>query len=75
MLYRIAGYKQWREIIRADIERAAKMRIVSAFLAVIGMWRMFVFILLMRQVLQRMMQCMRPPGLLREQQDEDERQE
>lgn len=51
------------------------MRIVSAFLAVIGMWRMFVFILLMRQVLQRMMQCMRPPGLLREQQDEDERQE
>jgi len=64
-----AGYNRRDEIKCANVERAAQLRIVCALFAGAGMRGLFVF-LLMRQILERMVHCVRSPGLLGKQQGE-----
>ena len=71
VLHRCIGYIQQDEIICADVERTAKVRIVGALFAGIGKRRLFVILLLLRQILKRMAHRMRRPGLLCKQQDEN----
>ena len=73
VLRRIIGYKQQIEIMCANIERAAQLRIVCTLLTGVGMRRLFVFLLL-RQILKRVVQSMRRPGLLGKQQGKSKQQ-
>ena len=73
MRYRFIGYQQKCEIMCADTKRAAQLRIVGTLFAGIGMRRLCVFLVL-RQILKRMVQCVRRPDLLGKQQGDSEQQ-
>ena len=73
MLHRFIEYNQRCEIICANVKRTAQLCKVGALFAGVGMGRLFVFLML-RQILKSMMQCVRRPGLLGEQQDEGKQQ-
>ncbi len=72
MVYGLAGHDRRREIENGDAEGIAQLRIGRAFTAGIRM-RRFPVLLMLGQILERMVNGVRSTGLLREQQDKDEK--